>query len=236
MHQKQAQKVLNELQKTYELIGEEFSQSRHFIGKEFELFEPYLKEKQQIIDVGCGNGRLLYFFEKKLEDFDYLGIDSSYKLLAEAKKIHSKSARADFQLADQLEIPLKSGQFDLAFSIRAFHHLPSKEMRLQALLEMKRILKNDGFLMMTVWNLWQKKYLQHFTKAFFRSMVGFGTGVKDIFVPWGKEKYPRYYHAFTARELKNLFQKAGFDIIQFVTSKDFPGTYDYIIIAQKRQK
>jgi hypothetical protein len=42
---------------------------------------------------------------------------------------------------------------------------------------------------------------------------------KDVFMPWGK-RTNRYYHYFTKKELCNLAQKAGFQIINCGIAKN----------------
>jgi hypothetical protein len=95
---------------------------------------------------------------------------------------------------------------------------------------MKRVLKPDGTIILTVWDLWQKKYWKALAKAIIRSIVTLGTfKINDTFIPWGKAKKPRYYHAFTMKELKILFEETGWNIIELSGSQ--PSGHDFIVIA-----
>jgi len=48
---------------------------------------------------------------------------------------------------------LKSKKFDVIFFIASFHHLDSFEKRKKVLSETKKLLKEDGIIFMTNWNL-----------------------------------------------------------------------------------
>lgn len=244
MHKSQT--ILTEVQKTYNVIAGEFSQTRQYIGKEFELFKPYLKPPYLrspsdilpliIVDVGCGNGRLLYFLKNIFtqEKYrQYTGIDNSKNLLKEAKKLHPAST---FTFGDMLDIPLPDNQADVIFNLRAFHHLPSKQLQLQGLKEMQRILKPGGILILTVWNLWQRKNWKELMKAAIRSIITLGKySWQDTHIPWNNKEL-RYYYAFTQKSLYWLIGQSGFEIIQFISSKEQKkyGIRDYVVIARKK--
>jgi len=225
MRQKKAQIQLKNVRQTYEEIAGEFSASRMALRHDFENYQKYFKNGQKIVDLGCGNGRLLMLLKEKIKDFDYTGIDNSQSLLKEARKIFPE---ATFTHGDQLEIPLPAESCDVLANIRAFHHIPSKKLQLQALEEMKRVLKPEGLLILTCWNLWNKKQLKFITEAGVKSILNFGqSSYKDTQIPWGTGKTKRYYYAFTYHQLKKLVQKSGFHIIESKKGQDF------IIIAQK---
>lgn len=225
MREKKAKKLLKQVKKNYDIIAEEFSETRNYIGKEFDHLLPFLKEARQIVDIGCGNGRFAGFIKEKNLSCKYLGIDNSTRLIQIAKEKHPHQF---FMEGDQLDLPVDNEATDLILCIRTFHHLPSSRMRRKALSEMSRVLKPNGILIISVWNLWQNKYWKELTKAVLRSIFTLGSfAFNDTFIPW-KRKQKRYYHAFTKRELQKLVLKSGFTVLRlFEVGKDF------IIIAQK---
>ena len=76
MREKTATKLLEGVCDTYDSIAAEFDRSRQKTWSDFVFFEDYIPESPKILDVGCGNGRLLKYFEDV--DFEsYLGIDIS---------------------------------------------------------------------------------------------------------------------------------------------------------------
>jgi ubiquinone/menaquinone biosynthesis C-methylase UbiE len=229
MKEKTANELLEKVKETYNQIANEFSDTRNRAWPEFELILPYLKQEKTLVDLGCGNGRLLDFIEKKLEaefKIKYLGIDNSESLLQNAKRLHPE---AMFIPGDQLNIPIADNHADIVCDIAAFHHIPSHTMRMNALLEMKRVMKKDGKLIITVWMLWQKKYLKFFYKALIRSIITLGDfSPKDFLLNWKNKKEIRYYHAFTMSELVRLINKSDLKIIKKQKSK-----FTYTIIATK---
>jgi ubiquinone/menaquinone biosynthesis C-methylase UbiE len=242
MRQKTAQHLSKQVKNSYNQIAEHFSQTRHTPWAEFQFFQKYLEPQQKILDLGCGNGRLLIFLKQffQAKKIHYLGLDNSQELIKKAREIHPDF---HFQLANQEELPLANHSQNIIFSIAAFHHLPSKKLREQGLQEMHRVLEKDGLLIMTVWNLWQKKYLPQIFQAFIKSISSLGDyQVGDLFIPWKnsqkQEQNKRYYHSFFPSELKNLFRKNGFEIIEEFSAKKgqkvkFLHGYNYCLIARK---
>ncbi|MGL5830665.1 MAG: class I SAM-dependent methyltransferase [Candidatus Altimarinota bacterium] len=242
MRQKTAQHLSTQVKNSYNQIAEHFSQTRHTPWAEFQYFQKHLQENQKILDLGCGNGRLLKFLKDhfQAQKFTYLGLDNSKELIKKAQEIHPDF---QFKLADQERLPLKNHTQNIIFSIAAFHHLPSKKLRSQALQEMHRVLEKDGLLIMTVWNLWQRKYLPQIFSAFIKSIITFGDyQLGDLFIPWKnaqkQEQNKRYYHSFFPSELKKLFHQNGFQVIEEFSAKKgqkvkFLQGYNYCLVARK---
>ncbi len=242
MKSKNANQLLRHVKESYAKIAHEFSDTRHHGWKEFDLFKPYLTDDAEIVDLGCGNGRLLKFIYQHYynNNFRYIGIDNSENLLKHAKQIHPEGV---FVTGDQLDIPLADNHADVIFNIAAFHHIPGKKLQLEALLEMKRALKKKGLIILTVWNLWQRKYWKEIAKAFWKSITTGGNySFNDFFIPWknkdGKVLTNRYYHAFLPSELLKLFKQANLEIVESMNVRKgekvpFRNSFNICIIARK---
>lgn len=235
MRDEVVQMLLEKVKRDYGAISERFDETRRNPWEEFEWFLAYLEPNQKLLDVGCGNGRLAKFLKQK--NIKYVGIDNNEELIKIARQRHPY---ATFELADQTSLPFPDASFDHVWNIAAFHHVPSQKLRLQTLHEMYRVLKKGGFLILTVWNLWQKKYRKYVVKSIFRNLLFGEYEYNDTFIPWGKEKLvKRYYHAFRPMELKKLLEKAGFKIIdQFCTKRGkrvkFLESYNICFVCQKK--
>ena len=189
-------------EKSYETVAEAFDASRQRPWRELGRYAHDIREGYRILDLGCGNGRLLKELPKV--NFEYLGIDSNAFLLAKAREAFPERKFVQMQLED---LQLGVDQYDHIFCVATFHHLVTKEDRLRLLQKCHTALKSGGVLILAVWNLWQAKYLRYLF-----SQVTYKISWNDFFVPW---KLPsgtvwRYYHGFTAHELVSLVREAGF--------------------------
>lgn len=193
-----SKQIIASVKNTYDEIGKEFSASRQYIWPDLKPFLNEVKPNSTILDVGCGNGRLLLGLPKNIK---YTGIDISNQLLSEAQKAHPnhKFIEADIthdQVWEQLP------QYDYIYSIAVLHHLPTKKDQLFVLNQIKKHLKPHGKILITSWNLWQPKYLKyHFDLK---------TKLRDIhhvYIPFqGK---PRFCFAVTTPYLKKLLKASN---------------------------
>jgi ubiquinone/menaquinone biosynthesis C-methylase UbiE len=204
MDKKNAQQILSETKKHYSLAASHFSRARSRAWPEMKfLIDKYVKEKDKVLDLGCGNGRFSEFF------LDYLGVDSSQELIDIARE---NNPSKNFLVADALNLPLTDQSFDLIFSVSVLHHIPSKRLRSKFLQESKRVLKPGGTMILTVWDLWSNPN-KRFTiiKSSLISLIGL-KDFKDIEIDWyGAGKC--YLHAFSLRELEKLAQENRFSLI-----------------------
>ncbi|MDD2732095.1 MAG: class I SAM-dependent methyltransferase [Candidatus Pacebacteria bacterium] len=207
MDKKYAQYILNKTKDDYNLIADDFSRTRDDIWDELMFLFEDVKEGEKMLDLGCGNGRFYKVFKEK--NADYIGVDNSEKLIEIAKKRYPE---ADFQTADSLNLPFPNSYFNRIYAIALFHHIPSKKLRLLFLKEAKRVLKEKGVLILTVWKFYRlKDYLRIIRYAFLKIIRRSKLDFKDIFEPWGN-KTNRYYHWFSKREVEGLLKQSGFEI------------------------
>jgi len=245
---KETQKNLLEIVKrNYEEIAADFDLTRKkAIWPELLKLTDLVKDGDRVLDVGCGNGRLLQAFVNKM--IEYVGIDNSKALIKTAAnnfqiqmtndQTNSKSQssnkiqNAKFIVGDALDLDkLPEDNFDYVFSIAVLHHLPGDDLRVEALTQMKRKLASDGRIILTVWNLWtRKKFLKLILRFGLLKLIGknkmdFG----DILFDWknsnGESLSRRYYHAFTENELKKITSLAGLKLEKLYHDK-----YNYYLM------
>ncbi len=230
-----AKKILEKNVKDYNLIAEEFSQTRNFISDNFKNWiKKYIGENEVVLDWGCGNGRLY----ELLKNNHYFGIDTSEKMISIAQ---NKYPDTNFKISESLAIPYPDNFFDKIFSLAVFHHIPSKKLRIQFLEEAQRTLKPSGFLILTVWDLSFRQliYSKHWKrlklrlKFFFLKLIGKNQlDFNDILIPWNN-KCQRYIHCFSLKELEKLSKKAGFKIVDKGIFKESRKESNLFIILQK---
>ncbi|MBU0732094.1 class I SAM-dependent methyltransferase [Patescibacteria group bacterium] len=206
MQPSQAREILAQVKADYDKIAPHFAQTRAQGWSEYEEFKPYLKKGDEVLDLGCGNGRLVEFLIPL--GIKYTGCDNSNQLLKFASE---KYTDTKFVVGDFMHPPFEKEEFDVVMAIASLHHVPSGELRLRALKEIYRILKPGGYLLMTNWYLYQKKYKKYIKNNKGKMDKG------DAIIPW-KDKYgntqaERYYHAFKQKELSKLARQIGFKVI-----------------------
>lgn len=215
-----ARQLVEKTLSDYGLISEHFSKTRSFFWHDLAFIKNLVIPGERILDLGCGNGRLLELLKEK--DINYLGVDNSEKLIDIARK---KYPQKRFMVADALDLPLPDNYFDKVISIAVFHHIPSKELRFEFLRQVKKVLKPEGKLILTVWSLNRKRFFKYHLKYLFLKVIGKSElDFKDILYPWkssrGKTIVKRYLHCFTKRELENLIEKLGFQVKEISFSDD----------------
>lgn len=236
MNRAYAQYILEKTREDYDKMAEEFSDTRAHIWEDLPYLKKFVKDGDKVLDLGCGNGRLIELFRDK--KIDYTGADNSEKLIEIARKRYkdytSENLSRQFVIGDALNLPFGDNTFDKIYSVAVFHHIPSKELRLEFLEEAKRILKKEGLLILVVWNLWQRKTSWRiFIKLTFLKLIGLSKlDFKDFWIPW-QNKISRYIHSFTRRELKNIALEAGFSVEEIGLLTRKAGYFNMYIIGRK---
>lgn len=214
MDKKTQKQLLKLVKKNYQEIAEEYDHTRRKpvtpLWKEAAKYIQEIKAEERILDAGCGNGKLLEFLPRGA---DYLGIDSSKELIDISKK---RFPRYKFKVADILELDkLNIGEFDHIFCLAVLPHIPGEDLRIRALSQLSAKLKSDGRMLISAWNLWERKILREKIILFALSkLVGrHKMDWRDITFYWKSDvdskRSKRYYHAFTKKELKRVIHKAG---------------------------
>jgi len=188
----------------YENFAEEFSATRVYPWKEVIRYYSLLKNSRIICDLGCGNGRHTYNLLQLADEV--IGIDLSFNLLRIAKKKLSNFKFSPIN-ADATYLPFKDSSIDHLISIAMIHHIPSNQMRIKCIKECRRVLKEKGILIFTVWNIMKPKHLwlsftNYLMRMIKREPIEFG----DVFLSWAG-KCNRYYHLFHIKEFMKLFRE-----------------------------
>jgi ubiquinone/menaquinone biosynthesis C-methylase UbiE len=156
-------------------------------------------QKGRLLNVGCGHGPDFLPFT---DGFELHGLDFSGEMLKLARKYAGKfKFQANLVQADVRNLPYKDQSFDWAIAVATYHHLQKREDQLNALRELRRVLKPGGEALVTVWNRWQPSFW----------LKG-----RQTYVPWrtGETTLYRYYYLFTYGGLEKLVKKAGFKVLR----------------------
>lgn len=236
MRKKFTKKIAEQVKASYSQFAGEFDQTRRQQWPEFDHFLAYTKKHAKVLDLGCGSGRLYDFLQPK--QVSYLGVDHNSHLLDLARK---NAPEAKFQLDDIMDLDLEGEAFDNVFCIAAFHHVPTKKMRQKVLADIHKTLKPDGVLILTVWNLFQPKYLLPHLKGVLKCLFTFGLkgAWNDLWIKWGNYPLKRYYHAFLPGEFQSLFDQKSWEIEEFYFTRKgkrvrWFRSFNFVLIARKK--
>lgn len=79
-----------------------------------------------LLDVGCGDGKLIYELYNKMPPKTFVGIDISEKAILFGKAMTPK---AEFVFGSIMDEELKIGQFDIVTLIETLEHIPLNEIK-----------------------------------------------------------------------------------------------------------
>ena len=106
-----------------------------------------MKAGDKVIDVCCGTGAQVLEYGR--HGIIATGIDSSQGMLkiATRNRMRQKAVNVSFQLADATNLPFQDGYFGYA-TVSLGLHDKEKPIRYQIISEMKRVVKQDGALIL----------------------------------------------------------------------------------------
>jgi ubiquinone/menaquinone biosynthesis C-methylase UbiE len=212
------------LQKTYNEIAAEFDVTRYKPWPQTVDFINELPDDSSILDLGCGNGRNTIYLASLARGFKIIAIDFSVKMLRIAKnksKQQKLKENIEFVLGDIAKIPFATSSMDNAIYVATLHHLPTSDLRLQSLKDLKRCLKPGGRAFVSVWDFEQERFENELSEQLQEPPTDREFG--DVFVPWtGKRSAneQRFYHLFYKDELESLLDKTNFRIEKLFRAAD----------------
>jgi SAM-dependent methyltransferase len=125
------------------------------------------KETDEILDIGCGNGRLWNVLLNRNSKIKRLVLsDISYGMIDKAKAsikqlgVHNN---VEFEIADVTKMPFKEGSFDVVIANHMLYHASNIE---SALSEISRILKSNGKLFATTIGVSHMKEIKGILEVF----------------------------------------------------------------------
>ena len=218
-----------ESEETWNAIAESFDETRGKPWKVVVDFVSTLSVSDVVADIGCGNGRHLILCVDKCKTV--IGLDISKNLLKIAKsKIEGRKVRVVFIHGNLVNIPIQGNSLDSVLYIAALHNIKGRTNRIQSLNEVKRILKNDGRALISVWSREQERF-----RDCFNDISGNDCEPGDIVIYWRQNKLnaPRFYHLYTKEEFIEDIKQSGLEIEQFseakIQSKKYTDNYFAIV-------
>jgi len=143
-----------------------------------------VKEKQNLLEVGCGNGAVSKYVAKKYP-LNVTGVDIDPEQIKLAQENIGDIPNIHFLEVDATNLPFQDNDFDIVLSFGVMHHISSW---LDALGEIRRVLKPKGYFI--YYDLIYPELIAKFGRSFKHS-----------------------YGIITMHDLDSFIQKNGFSTI-----------------------
>jgi SAM-dependent methyltransferase len=102
------------------------------------------------LDLGCGVGRISRALARRFATA--IGVDVSDEMIERAVALHPREAYPNLRFAasDGLALPLEDASVDFAFSYEVVQHMPTHDVILRNLREIRRVLRPGGIALVHV--------------------------------------------------------------------------------------
>lgn len=185
-----------------------------------------LSEHSRILDFGCGCGRIMRWLQPLYDSSVFYGTDIDAEAISWCQDNLSNIGKF-LTNEEQPSLPFSDNFFDFVYSISIFTHLP-EDMQFAWLKELRRVVKNDGYLLLTVhgeelFPAKPRKAKKQFLKTGFYYAIGHGTdGLPDFYqTSFHTEKYIHQHWS-------NFFEIIG------IIKKGIAGNQDLILCKKVR--
>ena len=168
--------------------------------------QPYLQTSFNVLEIACGTGQFTHLLAPYVHQ--WIATDFSEKMVSEAKK--QALDHVQYEIADATQLHYHNHMFDVVFIANALHIMPNPK---QALNESKRVLKQDGYLIVPTF-VYEGKI--NTKKLWVLSKLGFKT-----------------YYKWNFKQYQSFIEEQGFLIVDawIIKDKMLP---EAIIIAKKQ--
>jgi 2-polyprenyl-3-methyl-5-hydroxy-6-metoxy-1,4-benzoquinol methylase len=159
------------------------------LKKKFHLINQY-KNNGTILDIGCATGEFLHYF--KTRGWITFGIEPAEDPRKYAIENYYLDVRPEEAIGE-----FEEKSFDVISMWHVLEHVPDLKDRIK---QIKRLLKNDGLLVIALPNYlsWDGQYYQNY---------------------WAGYDVPRHLYHFTEKTISTLLEKFGFSMFKKVPLK-----------------
>ena len=214
MQQEVIEQLLNINRKFYREFSRSFAETRNRPQPGFDQLLSHLpREPFDMLDVGCGEGRLGRFFSEQSLLASYHGVDFSEDLITIAQT-HLPGSYFVRDLSTEACLS-DLGQYDVIACLATLQHIPDHERRSRLLIELATHMEDGGCLFLSTWQFLSSTRQRR--KIVDWSVVGISSDAledNDYLLTWNRDGSGLRYACFIdSSEIKNMVHDAGLSII-----------------------
>jgi len=164
-----------------------------------------LKGINQVLDIGCGNGKITAEIAARIPQGAALGVDASAEMIAFASAQFGPTLHQNlrFQTADASHLPFRQ-EFDLVVSFNALHWIPDQE---QALRSIRSTMKSNSRAQLRLVPAGKRKSLENVIEE---------TRLSSKWASYFPQFHDPYLH-LTPEQYGALAEKNGFKVREIRT-------------------
>jgi len=137
-------------QDTYEIISQEFSDSRTYIWRCVKDFTELIKKENlinpTILEIGCGNGKNMQYIIKNT-NCKMMGVDTCQNFIDMCLSLQLNVKKNNI-----LNLEFADSSMDYILCIATFHHLLSENEQNKGMNEIIRVMKSGAYGIITCWS------------------------------------------------------------------------------------
>ncbi len=193
-------------------------------GSEKFLIKKYFIPKSDVLDIGCGTGRTTIPIHKL--GYNVTGLDITPAMIENAKKIaESGNLKIKYEIGDATNLNYEGDTFDnVIFSFNGWTQIPGNNNRFEALKEIIRILKPDGYFIFTANTRGKGRFTLFWIKQWIRFYILKPLGFTIEEINYGDMFFNRednnkifqqkqYIHIPSLKEVQNQIIYVGFNLV-----------------------
>ncbi len=189
----------------------------HFFRRRMEIVLELLAPFRggRLLDLGCGPGLMVGPCVER--GFTYVGVDISPGMIAECRERHREHSAASFIVGTMQNLQWPDGSFDVVLCMGALEYL-SPTAEAQAIVEMTRVLRHDGLLIVCYLNAlslyWTAdRWHDRLRSAVARLRVGVRAGLQGSSAASAAEAPAVPFRTFREAACRQLLARSGFSSI-----------------------
>ncbi len=191
-------------------------------GEEY-VFRTFLKAGGNLLEVGCGAGRVTFLLAPRFRSIDAFDIVPEMIEAARAR-LASEPASIRFSVGDATAIAAADESFDnVVFAYNGIESIPTQEQRMQALSEIYRVLKPGGRFVFSTKSLFTPLYLvEGALKPRIKQLLrrlGMSYAEQQILplgeIVWREDNKAIRLHTSNPFRVKQLLKQTGFRVVYF---------------------